>query len=148
MKKFILVVLTLLVITSCSTRQVVDLGYRGNGIFEVPMRMGDEITCNFILDTGCSETSIPEHIFYHLLTTGVVKPEHMLEPAIYRLADGSTMECPRFRLTKLQIGDMILKDVTCSVTSSKSPLLLGQNVLENFRSIEIDYVMNVMVLKK
>lgn len=148
MKKFILVMLILMVFSSCSTRQVVELGYRGNGIFEVPMRMGDEITCNFILDTGCSETSIPEHIFYHLLTTGVVKPEHMLEPAIYRLADGSTMECLRFRLTKLQIGDMILHDVTCSVTNSKSPLLLGQNVLEEFRTVEIDYVMNVMILKK
>lgn len=148
MKRVLFLLGMILLMSSCSTRQVVELGYRGNGIYEVPMMMGDEITCNFILDTGCSETSIPEHIFYHLILTGVVKPEDMLESATYRLADGSLMECQRFRLRKLQVGDVILRDISCSVTNSKSPLLLGQNVLDRFRSVEIDYVMDVMILKK
>lgn len=148
MKKLILVLVFTACLISCSTRQVLQLGYRGNGLYEVPIRMGDEITCNFILDTGCSETTIPEHIFYHLVLTGVVKKEDMLEPATYRLADGSTMQCQRFKLNKLQLGDTILKNVTCSVSNSTSPLLLGQNVLEEFRTVEIDYVMNVMILRK
>ena len=55
--------------------------------------------------------------------------------ATYILADGSEMKSPRFTIKKLQIGDIILKNISAVITNANADPLLGQNVLGQFKSI-------------
>lgn len=145
----ILVLLVCVGLMGCSVREhVIKMDRMRDGIYEVPLKLNDLAEYKFMLDTGCAESTIPAHVFYHMVVSGVVSTDDMLASRDFRLADGSIVTCERFVLRKMVIGDIVLRDVSMSITKNGSPLLLGQNVLSRFGFVEIDYSKDLIILKK
>ena len=64
-------------------------------------------------------------------------------------ADGSSAKSERFVISTMKLGNQILTNVTDAIsTSIDFPMLLGQNVLNKFGSVTIDYENHTLFIKK
>ncbi len=116
---------------------------------EIPVRVNNVLDVKFIVDTGASESSIPLFIVNTLIRTDTVLKTDKLEDRSYILADGSVSVSRRIQLRSVQIGNVILNDVSFSVTDdSRAPLLIGQNILRQFKTVKFDYNTNTLILIK
>jgi clan AA aspartic protease (TIGR02281 family) len=111
---------------------------REGGVYHLPVTLNGQLTVNFVIDTGASETTIPADVAMVLIRTGTVSDRDSLGSATYALADGSLVENARIRLESLQIGRTTLRDVAVSVGGPTSSLLLGQNVLRRLEPWHMD----------
>jgi D-alanyl-D-alanine carboxypeptidase len=109
-----------------------------NGIYMVPVRINEQMTVPFILDSGASEVAIPADIFSTLIRTGTVKGEDFLGSGTYVMADGSRQSSERFLLHELKVGDILVKDVIANVVPMKGDPLLGQTFLSKLPAWTID----------
>lgn len=78
--------------------------------------------------------SIPEDVFITLIRAKTVREEDLIGEQVYVLADGSRVKSVKFRIRYLQVGGRVLENVTGSVGSRNSSLLLGQSFLGRFKS--------------
>ena len=116
------------------------------GTFVVPVRINDQITLKFIIDSGASDVSVPADVFMTLLRTGTITDADFLGSQKYRLADGSTVPSQQFVIRSLKVGDRTLNEVTGSVAPVEGTLLLGQSFLRRFRSWSIDNQKGALIL--
>jgi clan AA aspartic protease (TIGR02281 family) len=116
------------------------------GTFVVPVRINDQITLNFVVDSGASDVTIPNDVVSTLVRTGTITDADFLGKQTYRLADGSTVPSQRFAIRSLKVGDKTLKNVVGSISPSASDLLLGQSFLSRFRSWSIDNDRRALIL--
>lgn len=117
--------------------------------FEVLVELGNSIKIPMILDSGASTVSLPPYIVYTLIAADKITKKDVLTPRDYVIANGDVITNNRFILRELKIGDFILKNIECSVsTSNNSSLLLGQNVLSQFKKVTVDYNRNTLILEK
>jgi clan AA aspartic protease (TIGR02281 family) len=119
---------------------------REHGTLEVPVVINGKISLNFTIDSGASDVSIPENVFFSLTGTGTVSSQDLLGKRAYRLADGSTKVSQRFRIRSLRVGTLELRDVIASVVPSAGALLLGQSFLSRLKSWSIDNERQVLVI--
>ena len=80
---------------------------------------------------------VPADVVLTLTRTGTLNDAHFLERKSYRLADRRTIPGGSFRIRfrLLRVGDKVLENVTGSVMSAKSSmLLLGQRFLSRLKS--------------
>jgi clan AA aspartic protease (TIGR02281 family) len=117
------------------------------GTYVVPVVINDAITLNFIIDSGAADVSIPADVVLTLVRTGTLSRADFLGTKTYVLADGSQIPSEIFRIRSLKVGDQTIMNVTASVGSVKSPLLLGQSFLERFRSWSVDNKEHLLILK-
>jgi predicted aspartyl protease len=108
------------------------------GSFVVPVRINDQITLKFVIDSGASDVSIPADVVMTLLRTGTITDADFLGTQKYRMADGSTVPSQQFVIRSLKVGDRTLNDVTGSIAPVEGSLLLGQSFLRRFKSWSID----------
>jgi clan AA aspartic protease (TIGR02281 family) len=111
---------------------------RDQGTLQVPVVINGRVSLNFTIDSGSSDVSIPATIFSTLLRSGTVSAQDFLDKRVYKLADGSTRLSQRYRLRSLQVGNIVLRDVTAAVGTSGGALLLGQSFLSRLKSWSID----------
>jgi clan AA aspartic protease (TIGR02281 family) len=116
------------------------------GTFVVPVRINDQITLNFVVDSGASDVTIPNDVVSTLVRTGTITDADFLGKQTYRLADGSTVPSQRFAIRSLTVGDKTLKNVVGSISPSASDLLLGQSFLSRFKSWSIDNDRRALIL--
>lgn len=133
-------------VTSSNNKTIVKLE-TFNGVYKLWVTIGD-VSKRFVLDSGASDISLSEITEKELLSKGIIKPEYYIEPALYKLADGSVKESRRLILPELSIGDFRVNNVTASIGVSESPLLLGRSFLDNFRKWSIDNSSKELVLEK
>jgi clan AA aspartic protease (TIGR02281 family) len=117
------------------------------GVYTIPVTLNDALTLNFVLDSGASEVSIPSDVVSTLVRTGAIKDADFTGSAKYRLADGSTVVSRTFIIRSLKVGDKRLNNVSASVASGNSPLLLGQSFLKQFKSWSQDNTSHELVLE-
>jgi tetratricopeptide (TPR) repeat protein len=108
------------------------------GTFVVPVRINDQITLKFVIDSGASDVSVPADVVLTLLRTGTITDADFLGTQKYRMADGSTVPSQQFVIRSLKVGDRTLNDVTGSIAPVQGGLLLGQSFLRHFKSWSID----------
>lgn len=114
-----------------------------SGIFEIPALINGVLKISLILDTGASEVSISPDIALTLYKAKTINEKDWLPGKYYRFADGNTAKSDRFIIRSLIIGNYQLRDIEASISNSiESPLLLGQNALQQLGKIQIDYVNN------
>ncbi len=109
----------------------IPLRREGNS-FYLTVTLNEEITEEFILDTGCSTI---------LLSPEVARRLNLRESAVLgggssTIADGSTMEVTNVYLQSVEVNGMRADNVAAQVSSlegGNSPLLLGMSYLERFR---------------
>jgi hypothetical protein len=92
------------------------------GNFVVPVKINDQITLNFVVDSGASDVTVPNDVASTLMRTGTITDADFLGKQTYRLGDGSTVPSQRFVIRSLKVGDKILEKVVGSITpSARSP---------------------------
>jgi predicted aspartyl protease len=123
----------------------VSLQQRG-GTLLVPVTINNTVEMPSIVDSGASDVSIPADVVTILMQAGTISDDDFLGKRTYRLADGSTLPSPTFRIRSVQVGDKVLKDVTGSIALGSGGVLLGQSFLSRFRSWSIDNERKVLVL--
>ncbi len=150
MRKIILTML--LFVIGCSTLKLnseIDLVKSKANTFEVMIEINNTVKIPAMVDSGCSEIAIPPHIAYTLLTAGKLTVKDRLKPMNYTLANGQSEVNSRFLIRELKIGEYVLKDIECSVSNNiNSKILIGQNVLNRFSTVTIDYKRNKLILQK
>ena len=116
------------------------------GTFLVPVTINNTVEMQFIVDSGASDVSIPADVVSVLMQTGTISDADFLGKRVYRLADGSTVPTPIFRIRSIRVGDRVLHDVTGSIALGSGGLLLGQSFLGRLRSWSIDNDRQLLVL--
>ena len=118
-----------------------------NGTYVVPVAINRAITLNFVVDSGAADVSIPLDVFSTLVRTGTLQDKDLIGTKDYKLADGSTVSLPTFRIRSLILGSWEIENVTGSVAPVKGALLLGQSFLSRFKSWSVDNTRQVLVLE-
>ena len=116
------------------------------GTFVVPVRINDQITLKFVIDSGASDVSVPADVVMTLLRTGTITDADFLGTQKYRMADGSSVPSQQFMIRSLKVGDRTLNDVAGSIAPVEGGLLLGQSFLRRFKSWSIDNQREALIL--
>jgi len=119
-----------------------------HGTFRVPVRINDQLTLKFIIDTGASDVVIPADVTLTLIRTGTIGEHDFLGEQSYMMADGSVSKNAQFLIHKLQVGEIVLSDVRGSVGDPRGNPLLGQTFLRRFDSVSQDNKRQVLVLAR
>ena len=117
------------------------------GTFVVPVRINDQITLKFVVDSGASDVTVPADVVMTLLRTGTITDSDFLGTQKYRMADGSTVPSQQFVIRSLKVGDRTLENVTGSIAPVEGSLLLGQSFLRRFKSWSIDNQREALILQ-
>lgn len=132
-------------ISGLKTSEKIKLETYG-GVFKVWVKIG-KVNQHFILDSGASDISLSKSSERKLIEKGAIKREDYIEPALYKLADGSIIKCRRVILQEMTIGGFKLKNIRASIGVSDSPLLLGRSFLDKFRKWSVDNSTNELHLE-
>jgi Flp pilus assembly protein TadD len=116
------------------------------GVYTIPVQINGVLTLQFILDSGAAEVLIPADVALTLIRAGTIQQSDFLPGRSYTLADGTTVQSPRFVLRRLKIGTRLLTQVPASIGNLSSMLLLGQSVLERFGTWSMDNQRRMLVL--
>lgn len=119
-----------------------------NGVFYIPCKING-LALQFILDTGASDVTISKSESVFMLKNGFLDKSDILDKQYYELADGKITEGTNINIKRIEIGDIVLENVSASVVDTQaSPLLLGQSVLERFDEVNINYNNRILTLTK
>lgn len=136
-----------LLVTGVLQAQTINLR-NDNGVFYVPVKLNGVLKIDMLLDTGACDSNIPPCVANTLIKTGTLVMADVLPNQNYTLADGTIIECKRFILKSLKIGNRTIYNIECSVSKSESsPLLLGGNALKKLKVITLDYTNKKMIIK-
>ena len=124
----------------------VPLHRHGGGVHTVAVKINDTLTLDFLVDSGAASVSMPADVVQALERLGTLAPGEFLGSRDYRLADGSSLPSPTFRIRSLKVGGIVLHGVTGSMAPVHGRLLLGQSFLSRFRSWSIDNGRQMLVL--
>jgi clan AA aspartic protease (TIGR02281 family) len=128
------------------TQEVIPLEFT-NGIFVIPVVINEVIILKFVLDSGAADVSIPADVFLTLMRTGTIQTSDFMGEKPYEIADGSKVTSQTFRIRSLKVGDMVVQDVTGSVSSPGSKLLLGQSFLRRLKSWSMDNSGHALIIE-
>jgi len=120
---------------------------QSGGTFKVPVRLNDQLTLDFMVDSGASDVSVPADVVLTLIRTKTITDSDFRGEQIYELADGSKVKSRIFILRSLRVGNQTVKNVEASVADIKGSLLLGQSFLRRFKTWSIDNTTNELVLQ-
>lgn len=133
-----------------SERSIIKVPYteRGN-VKIIPVKLND-VSMDMIFDTGASGVHISLHELQTLHKNGQFSEADCIGTSLSQIADGSVVENGLIVLRKVAIAeDVVLTDIEASVAlNQEAPLLLGNNVLNEFSSIMIDNENKTINFKK
>jgi clan AA aspartic protease (TIGR02281 family) len=92
----------------------------------------------FTLDSGAEALVLPSSMAWQLFQQGVIDKAEFLGGGVSELANGSQTRDLRFRLRSVNIGGIVVQNITCVVVDGDGGALLGQAVLSKLRSWKID----------
>ena len=118
-----------------------------NGVYYLDVNIGG-VTKKFILDSGASDISISIDYEKELMNKGVFQKEHYITPALYKIADGTVIQCRRLIIPEIKIGSYIVKNVTASIGINGTQLLLGKSLLDKFKKWTIDNTSHTLILER
>ena len=116
-----------------------------NGTYGILVNF-DNISKSFILDTGASETTISSTLEEQLISNGLITKNDYLPDGLYKIADGSIISQRRILVKQLSVSQYSVKNIVVSVGNMNSPLLLGKNFLDKFKSWSINNEAKILEL--
>lgn len=142
MKKLILILL-------CTVAQAQTIKLKQeDGVLFLPVVINKVLKIDMIMDTGASECTIPPSIANTLIKTKTLTALNILKNKTYTLADGTNIECQRFLIKSLKIGNITIYNIECSVSNSEnSPLLFGKNALDKLKKVTLDFKNKKLIIK-
>ncbi len=114
------------------------------GVKAIPVKLNG-VTMNMIYDTGCSGLHISLNELQTLAKNGKVSQEDVLGVSYSTIADGSIVQNGLINIKEIEIGSndesLKLENVQASVALNQdAPILLGNAVLDELASVEVDNV--------
>ena len=128
-----------------ATAEEIPLTSRGS-TYSLPVRLNDEITLDFVLDTGASDMAIPSDVVSTLRRTGTLTDGDFIGKGVYTQADGTTLPGQRFILREVAIGDQSVRNVVAHVSPINGASLLGQSFLSRLPAWTINYGHHALVV--
>lgn len=108
-----------------------------NGVYQIPCKVNG-IPMNFVFDTGASDVTISVTEAKFLLKQGLLEKIDFIENVNYKMANGEIIEGTKINLKTIEIGGLLLKNVSASVIyKQNAPLLLGQSALSKLGTYSI-----------
>lgn len=117
------------------------------GTFKVPVRLNNQITLDFTVDSGAADVSVPADVVLTLMRTKTIGSADFRGDQVYVLADGRKVKSKKFVLRSMTVGDKTVTNVEASVADIKGALLLGQSFLKKFESWSINNKTHELILK-
>jgi clan AA aspartic protease (TIGR02281 family) len=115
------------------------------GTYVLPVTLNGSLTTIAALDTGAADVSINAAVADQLRANGSLTESDFIRMQSFAIAGGGHLREPIYRLHRVSIGPIEIRDVECSI-SRHGAVLLGQSFLGKLRSIEIDASRSVLVL--
>lgn len=114
------------------------------GVKTIPVKLNG-ITMNMIYDTGCSGIHLSLNEVQTLYKNGKLTVNDILGSDYSSIADGSIVEVGKINIKEIIIGNgddaLILHNKNASVSLNQvAPILLGNEVLDELASVEVDNV--------
>jgi uncharacterized protein YigE (DUF2233 family) len=133
---------------SGQSKYIVPMLKTPSGIYEIPIIINNTVRLSFVFDSGASDVTITPDVAMVLFKSGTIEQSDYIDTQTYVFADGSTADCTRFNIKEINIGGMILKNVTGSISSSISaPMLLGQSVMQRLGKYSIDNATHCLIIE-
>ena len=107
----------------------------------------NDLSINFIFDTGASESILNQGLLYRLQELSFDNIDY-LQKGNYILSDGSEVYCERIRIKKMKIGDHIINNVIFGIMPTETDNLLGKNVLDKYKRWSVNKNLNELTLVK
>lgn len=123
-----------------SSRSVIRVPFREQGSVKlIPVKING-VSMDMIFDTGSSDVHISLHELQTLVKNGQFSENDVIGSNYSQIADGSIVQNGLVVLRTVSITDnLTLTDVEASVAlNQEAPLLLGNTVLDEYASYEID----------
>lgn len=121
------------------------------GVKVIPVKLNG-ITMNMIYDTGCSGIHLSLNEVQTLVKNGKLDATDDLGVSYSTIADGSIVENGAINIKRIEIGGddgIILENKTASVSLNQvAPILLGNAVLDELASVEVDNVAKTINFNK
>lgn len=132
-------ILLLLSITfnSSYAQTTIAMQKRGN-VYYIPGKING-LPLEFIFDTGASNVylSLTEALF--MIKHGYLTNSDVKGSSVSQIANGDIVENIDITLRELEIGGIVLKNISASISQTlEAPILLGQSALEKLGPIQID----------
>lgn len=127
------------------TKAYISIPYEDfGGVKMIPVKLNGVIM-NMIYDTGCSGLHISLNELKILDKSGKISPEDVLGVSYSTIADGSIVQNGLINIKQIEIGNdnesIKLENVKASVAlNQEAPILLGNAVLDELASVEVDNV--------
>lgn len=114
------------------------------GVKVIPVKLNG-VTMNMIYDTGCSGIHLSLNELQTLYKNGKFSQEDVLGVEYSSIADGSIVENGSINIKEIKIGDgddcIVLHNKKATVSPNQvAPILLGNDVLDELASVEVDNV--------
>lgn len=114
------------------------------GVKVIPVKLNG-VTLNMIYDTGCSGIHLSLNELQTLCKNGKLCQEDVLGVEYSSIADGSIVENGSINIKEIKIGDgddcLVLHNKKATVALNQiAPILLGNEVLDELASVEVDNV--------
>lgn len=127
------------------TKACISIPYEEfGGVKAIPVKLNG-VTMNMIYDTGCSGLHISLNELQTLAKNGKVSQDDVLGVSYSTIADGSIVQNGLINIKQIEIGSgdesLVLDNVQASVALNQdAPILLGNAVLDEMASVEVDNV--------
>lgn len=117
-------------------------------VVEIDVKVND-YSQRFIFDTGASNLSFGKDFYEKLIRGGRLTQSDVIANTKITMADGSLVNAKMIRVSRLNIGKILLYDIDATVIMKDGvPFLIGQSVFNQFGSILIDNDNDRIILKK
>ena len=137
MKRFIIILLTVLSCLILNAEVRIHMENEG-GVYKVPCTING-LKLKFIFDTGASNVCMSQAYAEMMLENGYLNESDILGMSQSTIADGSNIDNIIINLRKVEIGGLILDNVSAVVVPTQNaPLLLGQSVIQKLGKVTID----------
>lgn len=132
--------------------EVISIPYdEVGGVKTIPVKLNG-ITMNMIYDPGCSGIQLSLNEVQTLVKNGKLDASDILDASYATIADGSIVENGNIRIKRIEIGGedgVVLENKTASVALNQiAPVLLGNAVLDELVSVEVDNVAKTINFNK
>lgn len=135
-----------------SSRSDIRVPFEESGNVKIITVKINGVSMDMIFDTGCSGMHLSLHELETLYKQGKFSDSDCIGNTVSQIADGSIVENGLVVLRSVLIGGekgIEINDVEASVAlNQEAPILLGNNVLDEFASYTIDNENQYIIFKK
>ncbi len=109
------------------SQQVIPMVQHDTATFYVKVKIADEISEEFVIDTGASHVTISRHTLNKLLKKDQAT---FIRSMVGVLADGTSIDVPVYRISRLDIGGTChFENIEVAVIEGDARCVLGLSVL-------------------